>query len=347
MQLYTKPHRHNCGIDLHARTMHACIVDRDGNQLVSKNIPTNPADFLRLIAPYREDLVVGVECIFCWYWIADLCAEEQIQFVVGHALYMRLIHGAKAKNDKIDAFKIATLLRGGLLPMSYVYPPEMRSTRDLLRRRLHLVRERGQMLAHIQNTHHQYNIKAPAARLAYKGNRDGVAERFPDESVQKSMQIDLDMIGFLDETITKCERHLERSVKLHDADTFYRLRSIPGVGKVLAMTILYELHTIDRFNRVQDFASYARLIRPAKESAGKKTGSGGGGKIGNPNLKWAISEAAVLMLRHAEIAKLMNRLRRKHGKGKALGVLSHKLGRTIFHMLKRGKPFDLERFVAA
>jgi hypothetical protein len=86
---------------------------------------------------------------------------------------------------------------------------------------------------------------------------------------------------------------------------------------------------------------------PSKESAGKKTGKGGGGKIGNPNLKWAISEATVLMLRHTEIAKLMNRLRRKHGKGKALGVLSHKLGRTIFFMLKRKKPFDLERFIAA
>lgn len=260
---------------------------------------------------------------------------------------MRLISGAKAKNDKIDAFKIATLLRGGMIPMSYVYPPEMRSTRDLLRRRMHLVRERGQMLAHIQNTHHQYNIQAPSARLSYKSNREGVAERFPDEAVQKTVTIDLDMIGFLDDVIAKCERHLERSVKLHDADTFYRLRSIPGVGKVLAMTIIYELHTIDRFNRVQDFASYARLIRPSKESAGKKTGKGGGGKIGNPNLKWAISEAAVLMLRHTEVAKLMNRLRRKHGKGKALGVLSHKLGRTIFFMLKRKKPFDLERFVAA
>ena len=347
MQLYTKRHRHYCGIDLHARTMHCCIVNSDGSQLASKNIPTDPDAFLRFIAPYRDDLAVGVECIFCWYWLADLCSEQGIHFVVGHALYMRLIHGAKAKNDKIDAFKIATLLRGGLLPMSYVYPPEMRSTRDLLRRRLHLVRERGQMLAHIQNTHHQYNIEPPTARLAYKGNREGVAERFPDIAVQKSVQMDLTMIGSLDQVIRDCELHLEKSAKVHDADTFYRLRSIPGVGKVLAMTILYEVHTIDRFNRVQDFASYARLIRPSKESAGKKTGSGGGGKIGNPNLKWAISEAAVLMLRHAEIAKLMNRLRRKHGKGKALGVLSHKLGRTIFHMLKRGKPFALERFVAA
>ena len=102
MQLYTKRHRHYCGIDLHARTMHVCIVDHDGNQLVSKNIPTDPVEFLRVIAPYRDDLAVAVECIFCWYWLADLCAEHDIHFVVGHALYMRLIHGTKAKNDTLS-----------------------------------------------------------------------------------------------------------------------------------------------------------------------------------------------------------------------------------------------------
>ena len=90
-------------------------------------------------------------------WLADLCAREQIRFVLGHALYMKAIHGGKAKNDRIDAHKIATLLRGGMLPEAYVYPPEMRATRDLLRRRLHLVRKRGELLAHIQNTEQLLN----------------------------------------------------------------------------------------------------------------------------------------------------------------------------------------------
>ena len=97
------------------------------------------------------------ECIFNWYWLADLCADEGIPFVLGHALYMRAIHGAKAKNDRIDALKTASLLRGGLLPMAYVYPAEMRSTRDLLRRRTHFVRKRAQLMAHVQNTFHQYS----------------------------------------------------------------------------------------------------------------------------------------------------------------------------------------------
>ena len=150
MRFYTNQHRHYCGIDLHTKTMYVCILDRDGQVLVHKNLPSNPEAFLEVVAPYRDDLVVAVECIFTWYWLADLCAAEGIAFVLGHALYMKAIHGGKAKNDKIDALKIATLLRGGMLPQAYVYPAGMRATRDLLRRRLHLVRKRGQLLAHIQ-----------------------------------------------------------------------------------------------------------------------------------------------------------------------------------------------------
>jgi len=152
MRFYTQQHQFYCGIDLHARTMYLCILNRDGEILVHRNMKTRPDTFLTAIAPYREDLVVCVECIFTWYWLADLCAREGIPFVLGHALYMKAIHGGKAKNDKIDAQKIAVLLRGGMLPQAYVYPAEMRATRDLLRRRMHLMRKRAELLAHVQNS---------------------------------------------------------------------------------------------------------------------------------------------------------------------------------------------------
>jgi transposase len=145
MNFYTQQHKHYCGIDLHARAMYVCILDQQGTKLVHKNLPTTLEAFLRLIAPYREDLVVGVECIFTWYWLADLCQQEGIVFVLGHALYMKAIHGGKAKNDKIDAHKIAVLLRGGMFPQAYVYPAEMRATRDLLRRRCHLACQRAEL----------------------------------------------------------------------------------------------------------------------------------------------------------------------------------------------------------
>ncbi len=171
MRFYNKIHTYYCGIDLHAKTMYLCILGSSGEPLLEKNIKSRPEAFLRIIEPFRENLVVSAECIFTWYWLADLCRREKIDFVLGHALYMRLIHGTKAKNDKLDAMKIAMLRRGGTMPLAYAYPPEMRATRDLLRRRLHLVRKRAELLSHIQNTHHQYNLKPPTAKIAYKANR--------------------------------------------------------------------------------------------------------------------------------------------------------------------------------
>jgi transposase len=347
MRFYTRQHKHYCGIDLHARTMYLCVLDQSGELLLQQNIPCDPKRFLRAIEPFRDDLVIAVECIFTWYWLADLCAAENIHFVLGHALYMKAIHGGKAKNDRIDALKIATLLRGGLIPQSYVYPPLMRSTRDLLRRRLHLVRKRGQLLAHIQNTHHQYNLPEPSRKLIYRCNRDGIPDKFTDPSVRMSIEADFALVEVHDRLIQQLERHIVRTVKEHDAGSYLHLRSLPGIGKILSLTILYEIHEIQRFPSVQDFASYARLVKCTKESAGKRLGTGGA-KIGNVHLKWAFSEAAILFLRkNPKGQSYFKKLQRKHGKGKALSILAHKLGRTAYHMLVRGTVFDMEKFMAA
>jgi transposase len=347
MRFYNRQHRHYCGIDLHVKTMYVCILDTAGQVLVHRNGPSTPEAFLETIAPYRDDLVVAAECMFTWYWLADVCATEGIPFVLGHALAMKAIHGGKAKNDRIDSHKIAVLLRGGMLPQAYVYPAAMRATRDLIRRRLHLVRKRGQLLTHIQNTRAQYNLPAFEKRLAYPGNRDGVVEHFPDPSVRKSIEVDVALIDHYDALINDLELTIVRAAKRHDADAFHRLRSVPGIGKVLALTILYEIHDVTRFDRVQEFASYARLVKCAHQSAGKKLGTGGA-KIGNVHLKWAFSEAAVLFLRHTKDGKkMLAGIEKKHGKGKALSILAHKLGRAVFYMLSRGTVFSAEKFRAA
>ena len=284
--------------------------------------------------------------MFTWYWLADLCQEEGIAFVLGHALYMKAIHGGKAKNDKIDAFKIATLLRGGNLPKAYVYPPGMRATRDLLRRRQHLARRRGNLLAHIQNTHHQYNLPTPTAKIAYKANRVGVAEAFADPDARKSVEIDFAMIEHYDQVIREVELHIERRAKQHDPQAYHRLRSVPGIGKILALTILYEVHDIRRFDRVQNFLSYTRLVKCEHSSAGKRLGTGGA-KIRNVHLKWAFSEAAALFLRNnPEGQKHLRRVAGRHGKAKALSILAAKLGRTVYLILSRERVFDMERFLA-
>ena len=347
MRFYNQQHQYYCGIDLHVKTMYVCILDTAGQVLVHRNLPSTPAAFLEVVGPYRTDLAVAVECMFTWYWLADVCTAEGITFVLGHALAMKAIHGGKAKNDKIDSHKIAVLLRGGMLPQAYAYPAAMRSTRDLLRRRLHLVRKRGELLAHIQNTRAQYNLPAFEKRLAYAANREGVGEHFSDPSVRKSVEVDLALIAHYDALVNDLELTIVREAKCHDGDAFHRLKSVPGIGKVLALTILYEIHDIDRFERVQEFSSYARLVKCRKESAGKKLGTSGA-KMGNAQLKWAFSEAAVLFLLHnREGQRLLARLQKTHGKRKALSILVHKIGRAVYYMLSRETVFSMQKFLAA
>jgi transposase len=252
MRFYNTQHPFYCGIDLHARAMYVCILNQAGETLLHRHMKTTPEAFLKVIAPYRPHIVVAVECMFTWYWLADLCAEEDIPFVLGHALYMKALHGGKAKHDQIDSQKIAVLLRGGMLPQAYVYPAE---------------------------------------------------------------------------------------------STLYLLQTGPGIGKILSLVLLYEIHHIDRFPRVQEFASYCRLIKCAKESNGKRSGTSGS-KMGNAHLKWAFSEAAVLFLRdNPEGQKLLSRLEKKHDKGKALTILAHQLARAVYYMLKRKVAFDMKRFL--
>src|ERR671925_1838992 len=345
MRFYTTQHPFYCGIDLHARTMYVCILDQSGEVLVHRNMKTEPDIFLKAIAPYRQGIVVAVECMFTWYWLADLCADADIPFVLGHALYMKAIHGGKAKNDKIDSQKIAALLRGGMLPKAYVYPAEMRATRDLLRRRTHLMRKRAELWSHVQNTNAQYNLPEIGKKIAYKANREGIAERFHDPAVHKTIEVDLALITYYDELLRDLELAILKTAKQHDAQTLYLLQTVPGIGKILSLVLLYEIHQSDRFPRVQDFVSYCRLVKCAKESAGKRYGTSGA-KIGNAHLKWTFSEAAVLFLRNNPAGqKYLARLENKHGKGKALTVLAHKLARAIYYMLKRRVAFDLDAFL--
>ncbi len=345
MRFYTQQHRHYCGIDLHARSLYLCILDQAGKTLVHQKLACDRDELLRVLKPYRKDLVVAVECLFCWYWIADLCEDEGIKFVLGHALDMKAIHGGKTKNDRLDSYKIASLLRGGNLPYAYVYPRQMRATRDLMRRRTFFVRKRAELLTHIQNTNTQYNLPPFEERIDKTKDRGAVIEHFDEGSVQMSMAADVALLGAYDEVIRDLELYLLHEVRQDHGHEFSLLRSIPGIGEVLALTLLYEIDDLQRFERVQDFLSYARLVKGRHESAGKTTKSTGS-KIGNVHLKWAFSEAAALFLRwNAAGRKYFTRIEKKHGKGKALSILAAKLGRAVYHMLLRKKPFDMERFV--
>jgi transposase len=242
--------------------MHLCVLDSCGAVVCDVNLPTRPDAFLAAIAPFRADVIVGVECMFCWYWLADLCQKERIPFLIGHALYMKAIHGGKAKNDRIDANKIARLLWGGNFPIAYAYPRGMRETRDLLRRRTYFVRQRAALITHLQILNSQYNLPPFPKKLSFAANRQelDVARRFPEASVQKSAAANLALIDCLDGQIAGLELYLTRSAKVDYLQAYHRLQTIPGVGKVLALVLLYEIHDIKRFANVGQFLSYCRLV---------------------------------------------------------------------------------------
>jgi transposase len=344
-RFYTKPHPFYCGIDRPARSMYVCLVNHDGEILVHRHMKAAPEPFRKAVAPYRDGLVVAVECLFTWYWLADLCAQEGLPFVLGHALYMKAIHGGKAKHDKIASQKLAALLRGGMLPQAYADPAEMRATRDLLRRRIHLMRKRADLLAHVPNTNSQDNLPEIGQKIAYKANRDGVAERFADPAVQKNIEVDLALITYYDQLLSDLELSITKTAKHHDANTLYLWQTVPGIGKILSLVLLYEIHDIDRFPRVQDVVSYCRLVKCAKESAGKRLGTSGK-NIGKAHLKWAFFEAAALFLRNnPEGQRLLASLEKKHDKGKALTISAHKLARAVYYMLQRKTAFDRDKFL--
>jgi transposase len=343
-RFYTTQHPFYCGIDLHARMMYVCLLDQSGEILVHRHMQTDPDTFLQAIAPYRQGMVVAVACLFPWYWLADLCADEGIPFVLGHALSMKAIHGGKAKKDQIDSQKIAALLRGGMLPQAYVSPAKRRATRDVLRRRMPLAHKRAELLAHVQNTNSQYTLPAIGTKIADKANREGVAERFADAAVHKSIAVDLALITSDDALLRDGELPLGKTAKHHDPNTLYLLQTVPGIGTMLRLVLRDEIHEVNRFPRVQDVVSSCRLVKCARESAGTRDGTSGA-KIGHAHLKWAFSEAAVLFLRdHPAAQTYLARLEKKHEKGQALTILAQKLARAVYDMLKRPGAFDQDQF---
>ena len=346
MRCYTGQHRFYCGVDLHARTMFTHVLDANGTTVFEQDLPTDPEVFLAALVPFRDGLVVGAECMFAWYWLADLCEDHGIPFVLGHALAMKMIHGGKTKTDRIDAAKLAALLRGGLFPMGYVYPRARRQTRDLLRRRSFFVRQRAQLIAHVVNTNTQFNLPPLPKKLTYKANRtEDLVDRFADPSTRLAVAVDLGMIAAADTQIADLERHLVRHAKADDPVTFGLLRTVPGIGPILGLTLLYEIDDIKRFPEPGNFLSYSRLVRCPHESAGKTKGSGGK-KIGNAHLKWAFSEAACLMIRSCLPVKAwMQRQAKKKGKKKALSILEARIGRWVYHLWRKQVPFDVQRFL--
>jgi len=352
MKYYTSTTQFNCGIDLHARQMYVCLMDRQGKILVHTNVRDNDFEyFLKLVAPYRHDLTVCCECMFGWYWLADACHQARLTFVLAHALYLKAIHGGKNKNDRIDSEKLAHLLRSNLIPPAYVYPARLRPLRALLRQRTFFVWRRSDLLARLQS--HQLAHNRPTLTGRNRYNRDPweqqllTGEAHPIRRL--ALQNELALVRHFDTQIITLETQLQRLTKQFAGRDYTLLQTVPGIGEYLGLTILHEIGDIERFPTVKDFLSYCRLVKGTVASAGRFKGLRGA-KLGNPYLRWAFGEAAVIAKRdHQLIGPLAQRLEARMGgnKFKANTVLAIKLARAVYFMLKKKTGFDAQRLTQA
>lgn len=347
MRLYKTQTNFNCGIDLHSRNMYICVADKEGNILVHKNVKKNDFQyFLKLIKPFRHNLTVACECCFNWYWLCDACHKAGIPFVLGHALYMKSIHGGKAKNDKIDSEKIAHLLRTNMLPQAYAYPVEKRSTRNLLRRRTAFVWQRATLLANLSMGVMQEG-QPPLEKHERRRSeqKEHLMNRYNDPMHQLSVEADTYLVEHYDSIIAKLEQTIIDHTNKHHHRDYVLLKTIPGLGKIMGLLILYEIDEINRFPRVQDFSSYSRLVKCKAVSDGKVYGTKGA-KIGNGYLKYAITETAFMCRRHHPLLnKFSQKLENKHGKKVANAIMANKIGRAIYFMLRDKKGFDINKLI--
>jgi transposase len=328
--------------------MTATILTRDGVRLTRKTLPNHFDKFLHFIGPYQHDIAVAVESTFNWYWFVDNCHTHKIEIHLGHAFYMKAIHGDKNKNNNIDSEKIGNLLRSNMLPYAYPYPAEKRATRDLMRRRLYMVHLRSSLIANTRTLFYQYGlIDVTPNLIKNKKTRSDMSELLKERHAGISANVNMQLIKTLDIEIKRMEEEILNHTQSHYKNDLALLMSIPGVGKIIALTILYEIDTIDRFSSRQDFSSYCRLVRSIHTSNGKWAGSSNS-KIGNPYLKYAFVEILNTAPTNSNpISLAYEELKKIHDRMKARAIMANRFCTIVYYMLKHKKPFDIELFQKA
>lgn len=334
------------GIDLHSNNSYVGVCDEADNRLYQKRLPNAPDVILAELEPYREKMAgVVVESTYNWYWLVDTLMDNGYRVHLANPAAIQQYKGLKYAGDRHDAFWLAHLLRLGILPEGYIYPKEQRPIRDLLRKRSHLVRLRTSLIISLQGIISRNcgcrlssnNIKQ------FKG--DHLAPLLAaNEDLHLSGEVSKETIDHLTRQINKIEKMVLERVKLQKS--FVGLQAIPGIGKILGLTIMLETGSPERFAKVGAFASYCRKVPTSRISNDKKKGSGNS-KNGNKYLAWAFSEAAELARRYDDKAKAFyNRKATKTNFMVAHTALAHKLCRAAWHIMKEGVAYDPQKLFA-
>jgi transposase len=312
------------GIDLHSR------------------LPNDPVQIRAALAPHREDLVgVVIEATYNWYWLVDQLMNDGYRVHLANPAAIRQYEGLKYSGDFTDAAHLAQLLRLGLLPEGYIYPAEERPVRDLSRKRIQLVQCRTAQILAIENLFSRHTGGQMQGERVKRLDETQVNGFGFSPDVTLAMQANLAVMQTLQEEIGIIEKRLMERVKLRP--DYALLNSVPGIGPVLATTIMLETGTISRFTKVGNFSSYCRCVDSRRESNSRKKGEGNT-KNGNKYLAWAFVEAANFAIRSCpEARRFYERKKRARNGIVAIKALAHKLARACYHMLREQKPFEITR----
>lgn len=332
------------GIDLHAKNAQACVIDGQGVRMKEKKLDNNLPQIFEFFEPFGGETQIAIESTVNWYWLVDGLMNAGFDVKLAHPLGLKLITDAKVKTDRRDAYKLANLLRLDALPEAYVYPKETRPLRDLLRRRSDLVVERARCYQSLRMQFLQYNANNMSLSALKRFEDENLRVLPIPEEVKAYGLMVLDRIELLSRQIEEIEKHLE-SVAVADPH-FSLLTAIPGIGRVLGLTIYYEIGDITRFKNVRHFSSYCRLVPATHQSSGTVR-RGKGSKQGSAYLKCAFTQGGMFMARHDKDIRAYRDRRANRTKGsgknmKANAILAHKLGIAVFHMLKDGVTFKKE-----
>jgi transposase len=330
-----------CGIDLHSNNHWLTIIDETDGRLVERRLPNDLAVTLRELAPYRSELAaIAIESTFNWYWLVDGLMEAGYQVKLVNTSAVKQYDGLKHSDDRDDAFHLAHLMRLGILPTGHIYPKQERGIRDLLRQRGRLVQQRTAHLLNAKSTYaRQLNLHVETKVLI--GQKKTPWPNVTDPHTAMAIFVHRPVIAAINEQIKRIETEVRSHLKENEG---YRLlQTMPGIGPILAWSILLEAGDIHRFAKVGNFTSYCRCVQGIKISNGKKKAESNK-KNGNPYLAWAFHEVAHAAIRYMDDAKkYYERKSRQRNRMVAMKALSHKLARACYFILRDHVAFNADK----
>jgi len=335
--------KYYAGIDLHTRKSVVCVIDEKERKLVMETAPNELPCILSLLEEVPRRPTVAIEATLNWYWLVDGLQEAGYKVKLAHTMGLYMITGAKVKTDRRDAFSLARLLRLDAIPEAYIYPKEVRPIRDVLRRRNRLVRLRAEAYVAIKRKFQQYGLPY-CDKAIQRADEKELLSWFTHPAIRASLEMELERIRLYSRELKTVEKYILSTVE--NQPIFEHLRTIPGVGKILALTIYYEVGEIARFPSARQFCSYARVV-PGMAQSGNVVRRGTGSKQGNPHLKWAFNQAAAISVRHYGYVRNFRQkhLARRRSKARrliSLSIVAHKLAIAAYHVLRDDVPFDKE-----